>query len=113
SGNFAPAPQWGLGSTRSGRGMAMADLDGDGDLDIVVNNYAAPAQLFENRVCGGSSLEVDLRWPESKNTRALGGEVLLHTSAGDYTRTVRGEAGYLSGPPARVHIGVPAGASLS
>jgi hypothetical protein len=113
SGNFAPAPQWGLGSTRSGRGMAMADLDGDGDLDIVVNNYGAPAQLFENRLCGGSSLEVDLRWPESKNTRALGAQVLLHTSAGDYTRTVRAEAGYLSGPPARVHIGVPAGATLS
>jgi hypothetical protein len=112
SGYFAPMPQWGLGSTRSGRGMAMADLDGDGDLDIVVNNFGAPAQLFENRLCGGSSLEVDLRWPESKNTRALGATLRLHTSAGDYTRMVRAEAGYLSSPPARVHIGVPAGAAL-
>jgi hypothetical protein len=112
SGDFAPAPQWGLGSTRGGRGMAMADLDADGDLDIVVNNFGAPAQLFENRLCGGSSLEVDLRWPESKNTRALGATLLLHTSAGDYTRTVRADAGYLSSPPARIHIGVPAGAVL-
>jgi len=112
SGNFMPMPQWGLGSTRSGRGMAMADLDGDGDLDIVVNNFGAPAQLFENRLCRGSSLEVDLRWPKSRNTRALGATLLLHTSAGDYTRTVRADAGYLSSPPARVHIGFPAGAAL-
>ena len=62
-GFFRPAPQWQLGSTASGRGMSMADLDGDGDLDIVVNNLRAPAQLFENRLCGGQSLLVDLRWP--------------------------------------------------
>jgi len=113
AGNFAPMPQWGLGSTSSGRGMAMADLDGDGDLDIVVNNFGTPAALFENRLCGGSSLEVDLRWSASKNTRALGATLLLHTSAGDYTRTVRADAGYLSSPPARIHFGVPAGAVLS
>src|SRR5919202_1172853 len=52
-GRFRPAPEWGLGSTASGRGMLMADLDGDGDLDIVVNNLQAPAELFENRLCGG------------------------------------------------------------
>ena len=63
SGVFTPAPQWGIGATESGRGMALADLDLDGDLDIVVNNFAAPAMLFENQVCGGTSLEVDLRWP--------------------------------------------------
>jgi enediyne biosynthesis protein E4 len=112
AGNFAPAPGWGLGSARSGRGMSIADLDGDGDLDIVVNNLRAPAQLFENRLCGGSSLEVDLRWPASKNTRALGATLVLHTSAGDYTREVRAGAGYLSGAPARIHVGFPASAKL-
>jgi hypothetical protein len=112
AGRFAPAPEWGLGSTRSGRGMSIADLDGDGDLDIVVNNLRAPAQLFENQLCGGASLEAELRWPASQNTRALGATLVLHTSAGDYTREVRASAGYLSGAPARVHFGFPAGASL-
>jgi hypothetical protein len=112
AGHFVPAPNWGLSSTRSGRGMSMADLDDDGDLDVVLNNLRAPAQLFENRLCGGGSLEVDLRWMASKNSRALGATLVLHTSAGDYMREVQASVGYLSGAPARVHIGFPAGARL-
>jgi hypothetical protein len=42
--------------------MSMADLDDDGDLDIVVNNLNSPAQLFENRLCNGDGLLVELRW---------------------------------------------------
>jgi hypothetical protein len=112
SGHFAPAPTWGLGSIASGRGMSMADLDGDGDLDIVVNNLRSPAQLFENRLCGGSSLEVDLRWPTSKNSRALGARLALQTDQGTFYRDVRASSGYLSGDPARVHFGFPPGATL-
>jgi hypothetical protein len=111
TGSFASAPAWGLGSERSGRGMAMADLDADGDLDIVVNNLRSPAQLFENRLCGGAGLEVELRWPASPNTHALGAIATLHTDAGSFTRDVRASAGYLSGPPSRLHFGVPANAS--
>jgi hypothetical protein len=112
AGNFAPATEWGLGSTRSGRGMSIADLDGDGDLDIVVNNLRTPAQLFENRLCGGASLEVELRWPASQNSRALGATLVLHTSAGSYSREVQASVGYLSGAPSRIHIGFPASAKL-
>ena len=110
--SFAPAPEWGLGSTASGRGMSMADLDGDGDLDIVVNNLQSPAQLFENRLCGGAGLAVDLRWPGSQNTRAIGAQLALHTSAGTYYRDVRAGSGYLSGDPAQMHFGLPADAAL-
>jgi hypothetical protein len=109
---FASAPQWGLESTASGRGLSLADLDNDGDLDMVVNNLRSAAQLFENQLCGGAGLEVDLRWADSANTRALGAQLILHTSAGTYTRDVRAGSGYLSGDPARVHFGVPTGATL-
>jgi hypothetical protein len=112
TGHFSPAPAWGLGSTASGRGMSMADLDGDGDLDIVVNNLHKPAQLFENRVCGGSILVVDLRWPASRNTHAIGARLALYTSAGTYYRDVRAGSGYLSGDPAQVHFGFPRGVTL-
>ena len=71
-GNFQPEPAWGLNATEGGRSMAMADLDNDGDLDIVINNLRAPAIIYENRLCNGNSLTVDLSWPASKNTRAIG-----------------------------------------
>jgi hypothetical protein len=105
NGRFLPAPEWGLGATASGRGMSMADLDDDGDLDVVINNVGSPALLLENQLCGGASLLVDLAWPASQNTRALGARLALHTSAGSYYRDVRSGSGYLSGDPARVHFG--------
>lgn len=110
TGHFMPAPTWGLGSTSSGRGMSMADLNNDGNLDIVVNNLRAPAQLFENRSCSGASIEVDLRQPQTMNTRAIGAQLTLYTSAGRYTRDVRAASGYLSGDSSRVHFGFPANA---
>ncbi|RME99493.1 MAG: CRTAC1 family protein, partial [Chloroflexi bacterium] len=110
---FFPAPQWRLDARSSGRGMSMADFDNDGDLDIVVNNLLSPALLFENQICGGSSLLVDLHWPQQANNRALGAVLRLHTSHGVYTRDVRAASGYLSGDPARVHFGLPAGATIS
>jgi hypothetical protein len=105
--HFEPAPEWGLGSLRSGRGMSMGDLDNDGDLDIVVNNLSAPAQLFENALCGGASLQVELRAPGTGNTYGLGATLLLETSAGRYWRDVRSGSGYISGDPSRVHFGFP------
>lgn len=107
SGAFTPAPEWGLGSIASGRGMSMGDLDNDGDLDIVVNNLAAPAQLFENQLCMGSSLQVELHWSDALNHFAIGSRVILKTSTETYQRTVRASSGYLSGDPARVHFGFP------
>jgi hypothetical protein len=90
----------------------MADLNGDGRLDIVVNNLRSPAQIFENRLCGGSGMEVDLGWPASQNTRAIGARLALHTDGGTFYRDVRAGSGYLSGDSARIHFGFPAGAAL-
>ncbi len=106
TGHFLPAPKWGLGATESGRGMSFADLDNDGDLDVVVNNLATPSVLFENRLCGGSALEVALHWEGSPNQRAIGAQLRLHTTQGILHRKVRLSSGYLSSLPARVHFGL-------
>ncbi len=111
-GRFVPMPEWKLDSTRGGRGMSMADLDGDGDLDIVVNNLNSPAQLFENQLCQGKSLEVDLLWPQSLNTRAIGAKLVLRTTAGTYYRDVKVASGYISGDTARIHFGFSEQANL-
>lgn len=110
--HFKPALEWGLGSTASGRGMSTADMDNDGDLDIIVNNLSKSAELFENRLCGGSGLLVDLRQSASPNTRAIGARLTLHTGTGSYHRDVRVASGYLSGDPSRVHFGIPNGATV-
>jgi hypothetical protein len=112
NGTFAQAPEWQLGSTASGRGMVMADLNNDGKLDIVVNNLRQSAQLFENQLCGGAALEVDLRWLHSPNPYAIGAQLALQTSQGTYRRDVRASGGYLSGDATRLHFGLPSTAQL-
>lgn len=112
AGRFVPMPAWGLASTLSGRGMSMGDLDADGDLDIIVNNLRGAAQLFENELCGGESLQIDLLWPGSQNTRGLGTLATLYTDKDTYRRDVRALSGYLSGDPPRLHFGFPKDAVL-
>jgi hypothetical protein len=111
-GAFTPMPGWGLNSTYGGRSMSMADLDNDGDLDIVVNNLRAPSQIFENQLCAGASIQVDLRWPNSPNTHAIGAKLTLRTGAGNYMREVKATSGYLSGDPSRAHFGFPVESQL-
>jgi len=104
---FESMPDWALNAHASGRGMVMADMDRDGDLDIVVSNLRRPAQLFENRLCGGHGLLVELSWPDSGNSRAIGARVQLQTDHGVFSRDVRASGGYLSGDAAEVHFGMP------
>ena len=108
-GSFDAAPAWGLDSDASGRAVVLADLSGDGRLDVVVNTLDSPALLYENRLCGGGAISLDLRWPSAANPYAVGAQVwLVAPGLGTLTRRVRAGAGYLSGDPPRLHIGVGA-----
>ncbi len=112
-GQFVPQKDWGLDSMASGRSMSMADLDLDGDLDIVVNNMRAPAEVFENRICNGDGLLVELSWQGTNNPQAISAQLSLETSAGTMTRDIRAASGYLSGALAQAHFGIPNGAQIN
>ena len=87
--------------------------DLDGDLDIVVNNLRSPAQVFENSICNGDGLLVDLRWQGSQNLKAISAQLTLDTSAGIMTRDIRAASGYLSGDLAQAHFGIPKAAQIN
>jgi enediyne biosynthesis protein E4 len=106
NGHFTRMSAWNLGSISSGRGMSMTDLNNDGQLDIVVNNLSKPAQVFENQLCG-DSLEVELNWANSSNTKGIGATIYLNSSDGTRRREVLTQSGYLSGNDPRVHFGIP------
>ena len=105
---FEPQTGWGLNDRASGRGMSLADLDNDGDLDVVVNNLLRPAKLFENRLCAGESVEVELHW---SGGTPIGARLSLQTDLGTLHRDVTAVSGYLSGDSSRVHFGFPEGAA--
>jgi enediyne biosynthesis protein E4 len=111
-GKFSLEQAWNLASSSSGRGMSMSDLNNDGQLDIVVNNLSKPAQVFENQLCGGESLEVELNWLGSSNTKGIGATVYLISSVGTMQREVLSQSGYLSGNDPRIHFGIPKNTKL-
>jgi enediyne biosynthesis protein E4 len=112
NGKFSLEPDWNLASSSSGRGMSMTDLNNDGQLDIVVNNLGKPAQVFENQLCGGNSLQVELNWLGSSNTKGIGASVYLNSNLGTMQREILSQSGYLSGNDPKIHFGIAKNASL-
>jgi len=99
------AESWGLDHLGVSFGAALDDLDGDGDLDIVSNDFEAPAGVYENRSSAGHRVVVELKGSR-QNSRALGAVVRLHTAAGGQTRLITTVRGFMAGTSARAHFGL-------
>jgi enediyne biosynthesis protein E4 len=102
---FVPTPSWQLNDTASGRGMATADFDNDGDIDVVINNLQSASVIYENQLCGGNSIQLDLR-QTGDNPFAVGAHVRVVTDNGTDWQSVMLGRGYLSGATTRVHVGL-------
>lgn len=96
-----------------GRGLAASDLDDDGDLDFVFShNDGEPNALVCNDTPPeGGWLRVRLVGTRS-NRDAIGARLVLHTSAGDQLRLVKGGGSYESQYDLRPFWGIPADAEV-
>lgn len=93
------------------RAAAYFDLDTDGDLDVVLNNFHAPADVLRNRSerLGNRWLKLTLVGDPARgsNRDAIGARVAIITPDGRRQwREVHGSTGYLSAHPKTVHVGL-------
>ncbi|MCH2142107.1 MAG: CRTAC1 family protein [Phycisphaerales bacterium] len=80
-----------------GRGAAHADIDADGDLDLIVTQPGLPPVLLRNdQELGHHWLRLDLRDPQSSNTRAIGAWVEVVSGGVTQRRQVMPTRSYLS-----------------
>jgi tetratricopeptide (TPR) repeat protein len=103
------AHEYGLDSTRDGRGVVCFDYDNDGDLDLFMANQDQPPQLFRND-CGRTNHWLMVRLvgdPKTGITRdALGARITIVTDAGPQLRENNGGKCYCGQSDPRLHFGL-------
>jgi hypothetical protein len=96
-----------------GRGLAMSDFDDDGDLDFAFSHNDG-----ERNVIVSNEIANDNQWlrvrlvGRTSNRDAIGARLVLHTSAGDQLRLVKGGGSYLSQCDLRPFWGIAAGVTI-
>lgn len=96
----------------TGRGLAIGDLDGDNSPDAVFAHTNEPAALIRNRTKNGNRHFRLTLIGRQANRDAIGASVVLHTTAGDLLRQVKGGGSYLSQNELTLHWGLIAGCEI-
>ncbi|HXH18728.1 MAG TPA: VCBS repeat-containing protein [Chitinophagales bacterium] len=100
--------KWKLLDTINSTGAAYADLDADGDLDLAVNNFEAPASIYENRaieILKNNYLRVRLAGPK-KNIMGVGALVRVFSGNQWQMQKVQPVRGFQSSVETDLHFGI-------
>jgi enediyne biosynthesis protein E4 len=95
------------------RSVALFDMDGDGRLDMMVNNFNAPAILYRNETGANGNHWIKIRLtgdPSKGVTRdAIGAKIIVDTAhEKGMWREVFSTIGYLTSNPKEQHLGLGA-----
>lgn len=102
---------WGLDEQSVAHGAVVCDLDRDGDLDVITNNFNAPASVFENRGADQNRVLVELVGTTS-NKRGVGATIEVTAGGATQTRLVSLTRGYMSAGEAIEHFGLGAATTI-
>ncbi|MCC7052167.1 MAG: VCBS repeat-containing protein [Gemmatimonadaceae bacterium] len=108
------ATAWGLARPGYSNGAAYVDLDNDGALDLVVNNYDAPASVYRNRArerAGNHWLTVALRGA-GRNTAGIGAKVYAWQQGVPQFLEQSPTRGFQSSVDQRLHFGLGGNATI-
>lgn len=95
----------GVGEPSFSQGAAAGDFDNDGDLDLVVNNYGAPAFLMENTSATQQYIQFAFEGNDT-NKNGIGAKVCIETADGTKCSTLYNSRGYMSSAMPRLHFGL-------
>ena len=102
------AKAWGLAQMGYSNGSAYVDLDNDGALDLVVNNYDAPASIYRNHSrerTGNAWLMIALEGA-GRNTSGIGTKVQLWQHGAQQFLEQSPTRGFESSVDQRLHFGL-------
>ena len=100
------ADVWGINQDTITRGGVWADLNNDGFLDLVVSAIDGPVQAYLANCDDSSWIRIQLRQPDTMNTRAIGARVKVTTENGKQLRWILAGSSLSSSGPLEAHFGL-------